>query len=279
MLSLPGSRAALLRQELIARNRSYANSNGLPHVMSYGELPVVVYQQSECGRHHGNFIPASYRAILGEPRWRKRLGKVHAQGRRCLPARDGPWHELDSSVSSDALLMNIFCHPRITSRADLCGILGVERGSRPEFGFRPRVPLLSGAMERTEIDMKLGNVLFEAKLTEADFQAQRTELVEGYRNFREVFAGWQLPRIGKKYASYQLIRNILAAYALDFDFCALIDARRPDLIEDCYAVFCCVRSAELRVRCKLLTWQELAGCLPPFPRNFLNVKYGIIPAG
>ena len=70
MLSLPGSRASLLRQELIARNRSYATLNALPHVMSYGELPVVVYQQSECGRHHGNFIPASYRAILGEPRWR-----------------------------------------------------------------------------------------------------------------------------------------------------------------------------------------------------------------
>ena len=87
MLSLPSSRAALLRQELIARNRSYATLNALPHVMSYGELPVVVYQ-SECGQSHGNFIPASYRAILREPQWRKRLEKVHAQGRRCLPAGD-----------------------------------------------------------------------------------------------------------------------------------------------------------------------------------------------
>jgi hypothetical protein len=82
-----------------------------------------------------------------------------------------------------------------------------------------------------------------------------------------------------KYVSYQLIRNILAAYALDLDFCALIDARCPDLIEDWYTVVCCIRSAELRVRCKVLTWQELAGCLPPALRNFLNVKYGIIPAG
>jgi hypothetical protein len=279
VLSLPSSRAALLRQELIARNRSYATLNALPHVMSYGELPVVVYQQSECGRSHGNFIPASYRAILGQPQWRKRLEKVHAQGRRWLPARDRTWRELDSSVSSDALLMNIFCYPRITLRADVCNILGIESGSRPEFGFRPRVPLLSGAIERTEIDMKLGNVVFEAKLTEADFQLQRLALVEGYRDFREVFAGRQLPRIGKKYASYQLIRNVLAAYALDFDFCALIDARRPDLIEDWYAVVCSVRSAELRVRCKVLTWQELAGRLPLVLQSFLNVKYGIIPAG
>ena len=268
MLSLPGSGAALLRQELIARNRSYATLNGLPHVMSYGELAVVVYQQTECGQYHGNFIPASYRAILREPRWRKRLEKVHAQGRRYLPAGGGPWRELDSSVSSDALLMNIFCYPRFTSRADLCGILGVERGSRPEFGFRPRVPLLRGAIERTEIDMKLGNVLFEAKLTEADFQLQRAELVEGYRDFRAVFACRQLPKVGKKYVSYQLIRNILAAYALDLAFCVLIDARRPDLIEDWYAIVCCVRSAELRVRCKVLTWQELAGCLPPALQSF-----------
>jgi len=68
-----------LRQELIARNSSYAALNLLPHVTSYGELPVVVYQQSECGQHHGNFIAASYRAILRRPEWRKRLQKVHAQ--------------------------------------------------------------------------------------------------------------------------------------------------------------------------------------------------------
>jgi hypothetical protein len=141
------------------------------------------------------------------------------------------------------------------------------------------VPLLSGTIERTEIDMKLGNVLFEAKLTEADFQVQKAELVEGYRDYREVFACRQLPGIGQKYAPYQLIRNILAAYALDLDFCALIDARRPDLIEDWYAAAGCVKSAELRVRCNLLTWRELAGCLPAALQSFLNVKYGITPAG
>ena len=91
-----------LRQELIARNSSYASLNLLPHVTSYGDLPVVVYQQSQCGRHHGNFISASYRAILRRPEWGRRLQKVHSQGRRSLPARDGLWRELDSSLSSDA---------------------------------------------------------------------------------------------------------------------------------------------------------------------------------
>ena len=149
-----------LRQELIARSSSYASLNLLPHVTSYGELPVVVYQQSECGWHHGNFVSASYRAILRRPQWRRRLQKVHSQGRRSLPAKDGLWHELDSSLSSDALLMNIFCYPGVTRRIEVCRILGLEPGGVLEFGFRPRVPLLSEAIERTEVDMKLGNTIF-----------------------------------------------------------------------------------------------------------------------
>jgi len=178
VLTARSSYVSLLQQELIARNSSYAALNFLPHVTSYGELPVVVYQQSECGRHHGNFISASYRAILRSPEWRKRLQKVRSQGRRSLPARNGSWRELDSSLSSDALLMNIFCYPGVTRRTEVCRILGLEPGDLPEFGFMPRVPLLSEATERTEIDMKLGNMLFEAKLTEADFQIQRADLVE-----------------------------------------------------------------------------------------------------
>jgi len=268
-----------LRQELIARNSSYASLNLLPHVTSYGALPVVVYQQSECGRHHGNFISASYRAILRRPAWRKRLQKVHSQGRRSLPARDGSWRELDSSLSSDALLMNIFCYPGVTRRTELCRILGLEPGNLPEFGFMPRVPLFSEATERTEVDMKLGTMLFEVKLTEGDFQIQRAELVERYRDFGDIFECRQLPRASRKYVSYQLIRNVLAAHALSLDFCTLLDARRPDLIQDWYHIVRCIRAATLRARCKVLTWQELSLCLPTALQKFLSVKYGIVPVG
>lgn len=279
MLSGRTSYASSLRQEITERNHSYAAQNGLAHVTSYGDLPVVVYQPSECGRFHGNFIPASYLAIRRRPQWRKRLQKIHAQGRRCLPAMDGHWRELDSSLSSDALLMNIFCYPRVTRTKSLCGMLGIESGITPEFGFMPRVPLLSGNVERTEIDMKVGNLLFEAKLTEGDFQVERPELVERYRDFREIFEIRQLPRTTKKYVSYQLIRNVLAAHALDSNFCTLLDDRRPDLIEDWYAILRCIRSAVLRSRCKILNWQELAACLPARLQRFLGAKYGIVPLG
>ena len=37
-----------------------------------------------------------------------------------------------------------------------------------------------------------------------------------------------------------------------------------------------VRIADLRTRCKVLTWQELAEVLPPEVRRFLDKKYGIV---
>jgi hypothetical protein len=40
-------------------------------------------------------------------------------------------------------------------------------------------------------------------------------------------------------------------------------------------VLSAIRPAELRVRCKLLTWQELSEALPRSLQSFLDVKYGI----
>jgi len=267
--------AGLLRRELSAANAAYASREHAPHAVSYGEARVVVYRQSDCGRHHGNFISPSYRAILKRPQWRRRLEKVHTQANHSLPKADWIWRELDSSMSSDALLMNIFCYPGVTSCRDLCLLLGTEIGDIPQFGFRPRVPLLTGAVERTEVDMKLGEVLFEAKLTEANFQTQDAGLVQQYCDLKEVFECRRLPRHGKQFFSYQLLRNVLAAYALNLHFCVLLDARRPDLLQHWYRVMQCIRSATLRTRCKVLTWQELAPCLPSALRKFLRVKYGI----
>jgi hypothetical protein len=179
-------------------------------------------------------------------------------------------------MSSDALLLNIFCYPGVTRRREITLPLGTDVRDLPEFGFRPRVPLLSGAKERTEVDMKLGSVLFEAKLTEADFQTQDPTAVEQYRDFGDVFDCSLLPRSGHDYVSYQLLQNVLAAYALNLQFCVLLDARRPDLLEQWYRIMKCVLSADLRTRCKVLTWQELAFCLPAPLQRFLAIKYGIL---
>ena len=179
-------------------------------------------------------------------------------------------------MSSDALLMNIFCYPGVCDRHELSRFLGTEITDVPQFGYRPRIPL-PGGIDRTEIDMKLGTVLFEAKLTEGDFQVQDAAIMEKYGNLKDVFECGQLPRIKRGYVSYQLIRNIYAAHVLDSNFCLLIDARRPDLLESWYQIVRCIRSATLRTRCKVTTWQELSFWLPSSLRRFLDLKYGIRP--
>ncbi|MGH9604428.1 MAG: PGN_0703 family putative restriction endonuclease [Terracidiphilus sp.] len=319
-----------LRQELSLRNRHYAR--GRAHVESYGDAPVIVYAPD--GLRHGNFFDAAYKAISDRPDWMRRFNKVHAQAARSLPKWARRWRELDSSMSSDALLMNVFCTPGVSDSKSLQGALGIASGLTPDFGWRARVPLAKGRFDRTEVDMRLGSLLAEAKLTEADFQTRETAIVESYRDFDEVFDRELLPTVeiatarrkeasefpedysqefesaaedqgdpamfyspaverplldrvtGRDaspgmiaYASYQLIRNVLAAYAQGCSFCVIHDERRPDLREDWFQIVAAVKTAEMRVRLKVLTWQELATFLPDELQTFLDLKYGIVAPG
>jgi hypothetical protein len=313
--------ASHLRWELTLRNRSYAR--GRAHVESYGSAPVIVYEPvNGC---HGNFFDPAYAAILERPEWMRRFDKVHAQAARSLPKpqsdRARRWRELDSSMSSDALLMNIFCTPGVAESAAVRNTVGIDEGAEALFGWKARVPLAKGRFDRTEVDMRLGSLLVEAKLTEADFQTRTAAIVEAYRDFDEVFDRDLLPRAeipsarwmqaseypendsqefesviadpalfsavdpsfrppGEAgYASYQLIRNVLAAHAEGCSFCVIFDERRPDLREAWFAVMAAVKSAALRVRLKALTWQELAALVPEALQEFLDVKYGIVAPG
>jgi len=278
----PGSLpyAAELRRELSARNQRYTTDHRLVSRESYGDPPVVCYLPREDGAAHGNFLPQTYTRILGHRGWASRLHKVHAQARGRLPREDRRWRELDSSNSSDALLMNIFCFPGILKNRRVFDRLGIETPGMPEFGMKAKVPLANGHFDRTEVDMRLGNLLVEAKLTETDFQSAEPKLVEAYRDFSEVFSQPDLPRNGRLYLSYQLLRNVLAAFANQCSFCVMVDARRPDLIEAWYAVLRCVRPTRLRLECKIITWQELSEGLPRKLQRFLEEKYGITsPAG
>jgi restriction endonuclease-like protein len=264
--------AAALRQELSERNLAYARDHGLAHSVSFGGVPAVVYTPDE--QIHGNFLAASYRAIVQQPQWKRRIGKAHAQ-KVNLPRADRRWAELDSCNSSDALLMNIFCFPRLFADGHVADLVGVARDARPAFGVPARVPLAGGKFDRTEVDMKLGALLVEAKLTESDFQVCAKAAMESYRDFREVFSVRDLPQDRTNYYGYQLIRNVLAAHASAASFCVLLDQRRPDLLEGWYQVMRCVRPLELRTRCKVLTWQELARAVPPALQRFLGAKYGL----
>ena len=324
-----------LRFELGLRNHRYAR--GRAHVQSYGNPPIIVYEPED--DLHGNFFAPAYKAIMATPEWAQRFNKVHSQSARSLPKPKVDfkrrWRELDSSMSSDALLMNIFCSPGVADSAAVRNALGVEGSEQPLLGWKARVPFVSGRFDRTEVDMRLGSLLVEAKLTEANFQMREARIVEAYRDFDAVFYRDLLPRVELTavrrkdavefpeafsqefesvidetmpldtlaelrenspsaiaaeefnatrqseggYLSYQLIRNVLAAHAANCSFCVLHDERRPDLREEWYRVMSAVKSAEMRVRLKVLTWQELATLLPSDLQEFLDVKYGIVAPG
>ena len=186
--------AGQLRSEIAQRNRLYARSHA--HVESYGASPVIVYVQE--GGMHGNFYPPAYVAIATRPKWMRRFDKIHAQGRSLPKPQLDPmrkWRELDSSMSSDALLMNIFCTPGVAASPSFKRILGVDTAAEPDFGWKARVPLKNNRVDRTEVDLRWGNLLVEAKLTESDFQFRETNLVEAYRDFDEVFDRELLPRV------------------------------------------------------------------------------------
>jgi hypothetical protein len=267
--------ASALRRELCARNLEYAQKHVLAHKISIGAAQVVCYEAMEDVGQHGNFLPPTYRAILENDSWRRRLQKPHTSAALVFP-RDGVRRrELDSSTSSDALLMNVFCYPGTLKQELVLKLLDIGAAVKPEFGYRARVPLANGRADRTEVDMRLGDLLIEAKLTEADFQRKAAAVVEGYRDLDAVFHVSDLPRDGECYLSYQLIRNVLAAHAGECSFCVIMDERRPDLREDWYAVMRCIRVHDLQMRCRMVTWQELARVVPGRLQSFLAEKYGI----
>ena len=261
-----------LRWELSQRNT--ARAAAFVAETSFGPVPSIVYSENETGEH-GNFLPASYKRILRQAGWKARLAKVYT-GSRFLPRKaDRTRRELECANSSDALLMNIFCYPGMLRRRSLCSLLGIEPGIHPTFGFRPEIPLRNGAQDRSEMDLKLGNLLVEAKLTEGDFQSARQDLVHRYRDLDSVFDVDRLPRNKDRFRSCQLIRGALAAHAHTASFAVFCDQRRQDLIEDCFEVISAVVSAELRCRMSVVTWQELAKAMPRKVRTFLCEKYGI----
>jgi len=268
--------AAQLRNEITGCAQEFAQRNGLAFRRSHHEFGSLVFSPSADGTRHGNFHPASYRAILRRRIWLKRFGKVLTVPERLKQVEDDRrLSELDSCCSSDALLMNIFCHPGVRSSAAVLGLLGLNESAVPIFGWRARVPLGEDKFDRTEIDMKFGALLVESKLTEASFESCAIDSMRRYPSFAEIFRLADLPRFRRQYQCYQLLRNVLAANAHNASFCLITDARRTDLIEAWFRVIAAIRPLDLRMRSKLLTWQELTPTLPRSLRDFVEQKYGI----
>jgi hypothetical protein len=176
-------------------------------------------------------------------------------------------------------------------------LLGLRTGEGddaliPHFGFKARCSSCQWHNDATEIDMRLDDLLVESKLTESDFQRKDIAVVEAYRDFDVVFDREMLPHSRPKRRlehdpdlgdvlvevpcpRYEMIRNVLAAYARQSCLCVLIHECREDVLEQYYAVLRAVRDSNLRMRCTILTWKELSGTVPARLKDFLSEKYGI----
>ncbi len=273
MRATESASARALRQEIGGRNLQRAAA-GVPHEVTFGRVPSVIYAEDD-GNAHGNFLPASYRRILANASWAARLAKTYTGSAQLPRARDRHRGELECAVSSDALLMNVFCYPGVLRRSGVCGHLGIAPGLQPTFGARAQLAMWRGEIDRTEFDMQLGDVWVEAKLTEGGFGRATRERLLRYDGVEQWFDVDELPCGAAHIVGYQLVRGLLAALQHERRYLVLLDQRRADLQEICFRVLRAVRDAEARTRFRLLSWQELAGALPPQLQTFLDEKYGI----
>jgi hypothetical protein len=211
-----------------------------------------------------NFLTSSYMNIQKNPQWKFRTSKVHAN------LKDGTL-EMQSSNSSDALLMNIFCNPGVEKWSGLHNLLHIDPSSGIEFGWNPTFE--NEILHPTEIDMKIGNIIFESKLTEESFTEKDKKIVERYPNFHAVFDSHFLESSEVGYKHYQLIRNILTVYKYDFSFSILVDETRTDLIRALYNVIEAIKEPEVRNRVSFFTWQEIAAVCGTELKDYLQQKY------
>jgi hypothetical protein len=263
-----------LRSELAERAKHYALENNLSGYESIGAMPAYLFEPSVPPSQHGNFVEGSYRAICADRSWSTRLNKVHPQLAALPEEKRQHAKEMDSCNSSDALLMNCFCYPKAAARI-ISKFFPGHAVEPVEFGVAGKVALMDGSQDATEIDMKIGPTIFEAKLTETDFTARPKSHVVRYKRFRDVFNPDMLRQTTDEYCGYQLIRNVLAAEQYGWRFYVICDARRPDLLREWWVVHAAIREEFLRCRCGFLLWQEIALACPSTLTRFLRFKYGL----
>ena len=248
-----------LKQELRAAAIAYAVQRSLPVDDSHASA-VIFLDLAD------NFNPASFDNITRNESWAARTRKAHPN----VPHT----REMQSSNSSDALLMSIFCHPSFHRWEGVGKILGA-RVESVVFGFPGEVRLNGGKVDATEIDMALPGVFCEAKLTESDFTRQARAVVDTYADLENVFHVDALPKAGDSFDNYQVIRNLLASVQHDRNHILFCDERRPDLSRRYFNTVACLREVAARKRCRVVFWQEIAAACGREFREWIETKYGI----
>jgi len=261
-----------LRDKLAEYSERYAKRWNHEYYWSLGKKPTLLLPTPSSGITP-NIIPAAANEIRNRKNWMTRLDKPHSQKKALPKERQALARELESSNSSDALLMNVFCVPDLPK--SLLKLLPCEVHGEPAFGFHPKLKLLAGKKDNTEVDMLWGGMLVEAKLTEIDFTKKELKKVLQYEDVEKVFDLSAITLEGHIVQGYQLIRNVLTARMMNKNLVVILDQRRPDLLRQWWEVHSAIKDSALRMRSSFLTWQELCRCLRSSHRELLVEKYGI----
>jgi hypothetical protein len=248
-----------LKQEIRRASLTFAQKRNLPIDDSHSSA-VIFRNLSD------SFHPESFASINNRPDWRERTTKAHQNVPGTL--------EMQSSNRSDALLMNIFCHPDARRWKGIKNLIEEPLDSIT-FGFPGQVRISGGNPDSTEIDMAIPGIFCEAKLTESDFTQKRAEVVERYDSLQRAFHVGALPRLGDSYDNYQIIRNLLASVEQNRKHILFCDERRPDLVRRYMATVLCLRDIEHRKKCRVVFWQELASACGDSLREWIEEKYGM----
>lgn len=209
-----------------------------------------------------NFNSATFEHISKKNDFYKRLNKVHPN----VPN----FKEMQSSNSSDALLMNIFAHPKIKEWKSLRDLISINQSDNIEFGWNPEFE--NEKKHKTEIDMKIGSSIFEAKLTEKDFTKKELQIVLTYPKLENIINLSVLTK-NNIVSNYQLIRNLLTIEKYDYKFNLIIDESRTDLIREFYKVKFAIKDKSLSDRFNFLTWQEISDSVGIELKNYITEKY------
>ena len=248
-----------LRQEIRESARSYAQSHDLDVDCSWKS--AIIFRDLADALHRPSFD-----AICDNEIWRCRTKKSHQQ-------IDGV-KEMQSSNSSDALLMSIFCHPELSSWKGVADVLGFSP-TEPEFGYKPRVAKKGTNGDETEIDMAIDGYFVEAKLTETDFTEKAVAEVEKYEGLASCFHTECLCICDGRFQNYQVIRNLLASTQHRKHHMLLCDERRPDLVRRYMKTVCCLRDEQMRKGCRVVFWQEIWRACGRDLGDFLQARYGL----
>lgn len=263
-----------LKQELIRFAEEYGKStigHNYAHPNELKNSSVIFNDISY------SFQKDSFSNIKSNREYNDRTQKKHSN----VQTKNAGILEMQSSNSSDALAMNIFCHPDFSKWDGMIKLFQVNEFTSIVFGYKAKVDKTINNVNKkdnTEVDIFLnGNIIIECKLTEKGFSSKKMDIVEHYSELRNVFHIDKLLKTETHYENYQLIRNILAANQHNTQFILICDERRPDLVESFHQTVTCIKDEylDLRNTCKIIYWQDLTKSVGSELKSFLSEKYGL----